>query len=323
MNGIHNVNISDKRVRYSFDLTRNITVVQGDSGTGKTTLFDMISAYARLKDRSGVQIVCDKACIALTADSDWQSRLGNIEDSIVFIDEDAEFVSTHEFAAAIRHTDNYYVIFIREPLYELPYSVEEIYEIRTSNRFHTFRKAYRRQNGYVYTRIPGRKKPMTLLTEDTHSGYQFYRTYYDGSSVICESAGSNSGIFSWLREHSDQEVFVIADGAAFGAEMNRIMQLQHQFPDKITLCLPESFEWLILQSGVIDIPGLKDLLENPSDHIDSKQFFSWENFFEDYLIQHTAGTHYAYSKSQLHSYYTVRENSGKIVALIVSNMPKR
>ncbi|MBR2528907.1 MAG: Fis family transcriptional regulator [Blautia sp.] len=137
MKGKHTVKVSDKRVRYSFELVRNITVVQGNSGTGKTKLFDLVSAYSRMKDRSGVQIVCDKPCVALYADSDWQTRLGNTHDSIVFIDEDAEYISSHTFASTIRHTDSYYVIFCRESLHGLPYSVEEIYEIKTSKRLHT------------------------------------------------------------------------------------------------------------------------------------------------------------------------------------------
>lgn len=322
MNGKHTVKINDRRVRYSFELARNITMVQGDSGTGKTTLFDMISAYTRLKDRSGVQIACDKPCIALYAVSEWEAQLRSIHDSIVFIDEDAEYISSHAFASAIRHTDNYYVIFCRESLHELPYSVEEIYEIKTSKRLHTFRKRYRRQKDYVYAKAEGKKKASVLLTEDSRAGYQFYQQYYDGTSIRCSSAGSNSGIFSWLQEHHDEKVFVVADGAAFGSEMNRVMKLQHQFPDKITLCLPECFEWLILQSGLIDIPGLDEILENPSDSIDSQRYFSWENFFEEYLIQQTAGTHYAYSKAQIHRFYTVRENTGRIIALIAANMPK-
>ena len=68
--------------------------------------------------------------------------------------------------------------------------------------------------------------------------------------------------------------------------------------------------------------SLGEMLENPSAYVESTQYFSWENFFEDYLVQQTVGTHYAYSKSQLHSYYSVRENSGRIIALIAANMPK-
>ena len=68
-----------------------------------------------------------------------------------------------------------------------------------------------------------------------------YQHLYGGTTVRCESAGSNSGIFSWLQENHQEGVFVIADGAAFGAEMDRVMKLQRQYPDRITVCLPESF----------------------------------------------------------------------------------
>ena len=74
--------------------------------------------------------------------------------------------------------------------------------------------------------------------------------------------------------------------------------------------------------ALTDIDWLNQLRRTSGSSIDSQQYFSWENFFEDYLVQQTAGTHYAYSKSQLHSFYTVRENSGRIVALIAANMPK-
>ena len=70
---------------------------------------------------------------------------------------------------------------------------------------------------------------------------QLVQHLYGGTTVRCESAGSNSGIFTWLQENHQQGVFVIADGAAFGAEMDRVMKLQRQYPDRITVCLPESF----------------------------------------------------------------------------------
>ncbi len=65
MTGRHTIKISDSRVRYQFELIRNITLVQGDSGTGKTTLFDMIAAYAGRREKSGVRLNCDKKCVAL------------------------------------------------------------------------------------------------------------------------------------------------------------------------------------------------------------------------------------------------------------------
>lgn len=318
MKGKHTVKISDKRVKYSFELLRNITVVRGNSGTGKTTLFDMISAYARLKDKSSVQLSCDKECVVLRADTDWKVMLQNYKDSIVFIDEESEYLSSREFAEAIKHTDNYYVIFTRENLHNLPYSVDEIYEIHTSGKQHTFRKIYRKQPSCRYTVSNGKQKKTDfteIVTEDSASGFAFYQHYFDGTEIRCTSTGGNSSIYSWLIENKDKKVFVVADGAAFGSEMNRVMSLQAHHPN-ITICLPESFEWMTLQSGLIQTEGLQQVLESPSDFVESSKYFSWEQFFTDYLVQSTKGEYNSYSKTKLSKFYTVRSNMEKIAAVI-------
>ncbi len=42
MRGKHRVIVSTKRLKYDFELRRNLTIIRGDSATGKTTLVDMI-----------------------------------------------------------------------------------------------------------------------------------------------------------------------------------------------------------------------------------------------------------------------------------------
>lgn len=42
MRGEHRVIVSTKRLKYDFELRRNLTIIRGDSATGKTTLVDMI-----------------------------------------------------------------------------------------------------------------------------------------------------------------------------------------------------------------------------------------------------------------------------------------
>lgn len=318
MKGTYTVKISDNRVKYSFELVRNITVVQGKSGTGKTTLYDMIAAYSRLKEKSSVQIVCDKPCIALRPDSDWKVALKGINESIVFIDEESDYVSTIEFASVIKKTNNYYVFFTRESLHNLPYSVEEIYEIHTSGKMHTFKKLYKQRSNYRYAINNARKKKAdfdTLLTEDSKSGLEFYEHYFSGSKVKCISAGSNTSIYGWLVENCDKNIFVVADGAAFGAEMNRVMSLQQKYPN-ITICLPESFEWMILKSGLLKMENLEAVLANPSNYIESADYSSWEQFFTEFLIKNSQGTHFSYSKKGINSFYVVKRNMDKVVAVI-------
>lgn len=56
MIGRVSIKISNQRNSYKFTLNRNITILRGDSGTGKTTLYDMIRDYNNLGRESGVKI---------------------------------------------------------------------------------------------------------------------------------------------------------------------------------------------------------------------------------------------------------------------------
>lgn len=126
MVGSFHIRVSRSRgASYSFEVRRNITVVRGDSGTGKTTLYEMVADFTRYGEHSGVAVQCERPCVALT-DMDWRNQLSGIADSIVFIDEGLEAISSDAFAAAVRDSSNYYVIFCRAELSNLPYSVDEV-----------------------------------------------------------------------------------------------------------------------------------------------------------------------------------------------------
>lgn len=321
MNGIQHIEISSKRkVKFEFDLTRNITVIQGDSGSGKSTLYQLVADYNKQKDLSAVSISSTKACIAINE----LSQIKRINDSIVFIDEGADFVKSKEFANLIKKSDNYYVIFMRDELHELPYSVEEIYYIKTSGKYHTFVKMHKSNDEHVYSEKPSRKRFVfdTIIVEDTKSGYQFFKSIFDESKINVIPAGANSSIYGLILQNLDKKILVIADGAAFGSEMNRIMMLQKQKPENIKVCLPESFEWLILKSGLIKSSDLDDMLMNTSMYIESKEFFSWEEFFTKYLIQISSGTPFAYKKPKLNKNYLIEENTQKIIDEVRSVLNK-
>lgn len=46
MKGKHHIVIETARLKYEFDIRRNITVIKGDSATGKTTLVGLLQAYS-------------------------------------------------------------------------------------------------------------------------------------------------------------------------------------------------------------------------------------------------------------------------------------
>ena len=84
-----------------------------------------------------------------------------------------------------------------------------------------------------------------------HAGYEFFKAVSEETGIECESANGKSNIFSALQNVKNEEICVIADGAAIGPEMNRLYK-QAQRMENIKLYLPESFERIILKSGLIE-----------------------------------------------------------------------
>ncbi len=141
MKGKHSITVGNNILQYKFEICRNITIIKGDSATGKTTLVELIQEYYENGEQSGITLQCDKECVVLEG-RQWKVLLQTIQDSIVFIDEGNSFVATDDFADAVKHSDNYYVIVTRESLPALPYSVDEIYGIKSSGKYGTLQKTY-------------------------------------------------------------------------------------------------------------------------------------------------------------------------------------
>ncbi len=81
-----------------------------------------------------------------------------------------------------------------------------------------------------------------------------------------------------------------------------------------TVYAPESFEYLILSSGIIDVP--KEVLTETYLYADSTRFMSWEEFYTSYLTDETRNKITQYSKSRLPEYYKTEGSVKKIVAVI-------
>ena len=56
MKGSVRVVVSTKKLRYELNLRRNITILQGDSASGKTTLIQIISDYQSGRTGPGTEI---------------------------------------------------------------------------------------------------------------------------------------------------------------------------------------------------------------------------------------------------------------------------
>ncbi len=319
MKGKHSIKVRSRKIQFALEIERNITVIRGDSATGKTTLIGMLRDYEEQGRMSGVTVECDRPCCVLSGVG-WEERLQHIENSIVFADEGNAFINSEAFAHAIRESNNYYVLITRESLYQLPYSVDAVLELRkTTSRY---KRTYNRAYPYYQTLDRAGERLKTsdcILTEDSNSGYQMFSKIAEQNGTVCAAAQGKSNILTYLLNHLNEHTLVVADGAAFGAEMEKVYKIQQLYPEQVTLYLPESFEWLLLKSGIIRSIQLQAILDDPADTIDSAQFFSWEQFFTALLIQLTQNSAYmAYSKQHLPSFYLQADNLKKVMETIES-----
>lgn len=315
MKGTHSITVKNNVLQYKFEIRRNITIIRGDSATGKTTLVDMIREYYENGEQSGVALQCDKQCVVLEG-RQWKVLLENIQDSIVFIDEGNAFVASREFAEEVKRSDNYFVIVTRESLATLPYSVEEIYGIKSSGKYGALQQTYQE-----FYRIYGKQQydnlfnPEIILVEDSNSGYEFWEYAMQKKNRTVVSAGGKSNIFGKLGFYEDKKVLVIADGAAFGPEMDKVMKKILAGNEKV-LYLPESFEWLILKSGVVKDKDINKILENPGEYIESEKYMSWEQFFTGILMEKTKDSYLKYEKKELNVAYKNDKIAGKIMEAV-------
>lgn len=141
MIGSYTIKVSTKRVEYNLKINRNITIIKGDSATGKSTLISLIHRYYEQGNKSGVKLQCNKVCMTLGG-KDWQKLLVGVTDTIVFIDEGNNFVKSHDFAREVQSSNNYYVIITRESLKSLPYSINEVYGIKELGHKRKTEKTY-------------------------------------------------------------------------------------------------------------------------------------------------------------------------------------
>lgn len=302
MKGKYHIVVQNNRLRYELDIRRNITIIRGDSATGKTKLINLLEQAADFGEGSGVEVICERPCRTLGG-RDWNLVLPNIHEQILFLDEENSFVKSQEFASAVKASDNYFVIITREDLPNLPYSVDEIYGIHTSGRYHDLKRTYN-ELYHIYSpkAFSGKERPEAVVVEDSNSGYEFFHAVCEENGIDCMSAGGKSNLKTVMRQLDKEPALVIADGAAIGSEMNELYQIMCQRP-AVKCYLPESFEWMILKSGVIDGKSVQDILNHPEDFVESRNYFSWERFFTVLLMEYTQDSYFKYSKNRLNGTY--------------------
>lgn len=313
MKGKYKLIVSNNKIKYNLSFKRGITIIKGESATGKTELMRLIQMYQRNGASSGVKVDCDVPCQAIWRSlEDAISVIRSAKNEILFFDETDRFVLTQEFASAVKGCDCYIVIINRETLDNLAYSVREIKKLVCRKGTVT----YENDLEEMYSQVGSMDEisPCLVISEDRNSGYEMFSMIY---SCRCISADGNSNVCKVLeRAQEPNDILVIVDGAAFGAQYERIRGVIEIKQQKVVLWMPESFEWLILKSDIIS--GVKEKLINDTElYADTKDFLTWERFYT-YLLEDITKNDmdYKYSKSKLSLGYRLNSSIRKFKSVI-------
>lgn len=310
MIGKYILDVNDGNVHYRLVLERQITIITGNSGTGKTSFYNLI--YDRVfRDNKGISIESDVEVVPLALPpKNWERVLNPYDNSIIIIDETSLAIHSKEFDAYVNGNNNYYILITRNPLTNLSYSVKSVFKLDSEKSEITNLWEYKLDNLYEFGTRRILKSTTDIVTEDSGTGYEFF-SRLAGDYISVDSLDGAGNAYNYIKSsHIDKSYLIVVDGSNFGRYMKKCYE-KLEYIDNIRIWAPESFEYLLLSSGCLNsilsnVAELKSVLENTYDYVDTTEFLTWERFFTHYLVQATKdirGWNYPASKSSLPNGY--------------------
>ena len=102
MKGSYELLVKSKKVSYRFIIKRNVTIVRGDSGIGKTTLLNLLEISKQ--SNSPVTVACNIDYNVVTGDN-WKRDILCAPNSLIFIDDINDFIYTGDFSLFLKEGD--------------------------------------------------------------------------------------------------------------------------------------------------------------------------------------------------------------------------
>lgn len=321
MKGKHIVSITSRRAEYRLELERKITVIKGKSGTGKSSVIRLVSDYLELGKDSGIKVTVSSSTrlLVLTNSSDWDTVMPSLRNTIIFFDEDVRYIYTEAFQKALWTADCYAVIISRSGQFTgLPFAVSSIYELVTErNGKNTITSMY-----HLYEEKHKQNDFDLVVTEDSNSGYEMAKYAFDSEKMRVISAGGNASVYRTLMKNGGEndQICVDVDGAAFGPYIEPVLKFA-ELQGTISVSAPESFEFILLHLDSV----MKHLsldhgeLSRTYDFCDSKDFITWERYYENLLNEITTEhLGFSYGKSKLNPYFL----NGRCAELFIEQICK-
>lgn len=286
------ISVKSKVFNFSGSISRRITVIRGDSATGKTSLVNVIKSHS-----PAVQIESSMPLIVAANDT-WKQILVASDNAVIFFD-DLSCTESKEFAEVCSEylvKNNLYIVIIgRQPFdnfillaeedrnlhsyTKVALSVSEIYDFKTNGVDHWLEPA-------KIPVIDDCSDVDCVLVEDRGKGGDFFENYFQ--NVVKSSQGKSQimeDVLKLVNNHS--KILVMIDLAAYGFHWEKFYKnVLFKYSNVFILPKRECFEQMLIYSNMLNNNLIvKEETGNLLKYANT--FNSWENYFETLIDRAT------------------------------------
>lgn len=131
MVGAYKLSVRVKGLSYDLVLKSQVTVVKGNTATGKSYFVDLVEQYVREKGscRSTIKVVSDFTDIGVVSNpKELDYVLKGMSGGLIIMDEIIVAYLYTQIPSIVLNSGNYFLLFTRLPLNRLPYSIVDVRE---------------------------------------------------------------------------------------------------------------------------------------------------------------------------------------------------
>ena len=261
-------------------ITDRMTIVAGDSSTGKTHICNMLeerdgSAYnVSAFDHKGRGVKIH-----------YCASIGRFEEvindeskdySVVVIDEyvatELNKIENMKIRGLMDKVKKYFIIFQRDDIIKYHIGVNSVMHVKYIDKKYIFENPLRFNDEYSLGNIT---KCDLILSEDSKSGYQILKHYFQiDDKMSVRKTGGNGNIHKELLKFNKEHNIIVGLDYDKGSwelyYIKTLIEANELDKNKIYFIKMESAEEIICNSNLIlnKCPDMKDFVENIENHID-------------------------------------------------------
>ncbi len=255
-----------------------MTLINGLSGKGKTTLID----YLFSPQYEGVrEVTLSDESYELVYGNPALKTISSGENKKIFIFDEDINLSDRKLSAVFNHvTDCYFVMITRDTIKTLSYSIEDVYIFMADGKRHWLERYLDR---HVCEDLV--ESVSVFVTEDSGYGYDWFCRFLNDTTIAVKSAGGKGNVHKMcsnlIEKNKNITCYLAVDWCAYGCHINSLIELSN---GRLVINRSyKSFEYMLLNTSILEKKA--DLDQIPDNVLE-------ERYYEELIFHLTENTIY-------------------------------